>query len=150
MEALAESNLTLARTNEVLVQRLAEHDQLKSANDSLRAANAALLHELEQVRADNTALEQEMHLGVVQRSTRRAKIYVSFVPFAVSIVTFFICIILMFCSMASYLDVPAFVYATADRIRGLGVTRTLMISALLTCGADGSGPPTQRRSSCSS
>ena len=90
MEALAESNLTLARTNEVLVQRLAEHDQLKSANDSLRAANAALLQELEQVRADKTALEQEMHLGVVQRSTRRAKIYVSFVPFTVSIVTFFI------------------------------------------------------------
>ena len=150
MEALAESNLTLTRTNEVLVQRLAEHDQLKSANDSLRAANAALLQELEQTRADNTALEQEMHLGVVQRSTRRAKIYVSFVPFTVSIVTFFICIILMYCSMASYLDVPASAYAAADRIRGLGATQMLMISALLTYGADGSGPPTPRRSLCSS
>ena len=110
MEALAESNLLLARSNESLVARLEEHDSLVKQSNNLRLKNASLEQELQQANADKTALEQEMHLGALQRSTRRVKIYTSFLPFTLGMAAFFTFLILMFLSMFTLITVPEFVW----------------------------------------
>ena len=115
MEALAESNLLLARANEALVSRLEDHDDLK-------LSNVALAHELALVRADKITLEQEVHLGAIQRSTRRKKFYISSVPFVVGLFSFATCSTVLFYTILGHIDSVIFIW-----FLGMGFAASIML-----------------------
>ena len=119
MQALAESNLLLARANEALTSRLEDHDSLKTSHATLRVENAALARELELVRADKTSLEQEMHLGALQRSTRRVKVYVSLVPFACGFLGFLTALVMLVIAMMGLVHVTLYILVAVGMLPAL-------------------------------
>ena len=102
LDSLAESNLVLARSNEVLVERLADHDEVKATNAVLQREVTTLTHEVTVARSDKAALEQEMRLGQMQRSTKRKNILISVVPFALAFGLFVSSIVSIFIIGSAY------------------------------------------------